>query len=132
MSSEPTNPQTQPQPERCESFEPGHNTHWIPITGKFRDKPEAQASVVHVEANKFTVTSMGRAWTFYFHRPDLLIKQIELNPTTFKHILGTSYVINVTDEERRWFHLSHNEPSPCHGREPKAIPYPFQKPEELF
>lgn len=132
MSSEPTIEQSAGDVEGCESFHPGHNTHWIPVLKKYPKHPRAEAVVAHVEGKQFTVTSMGRTWTYYFHDPETLIAVIANRPKGFKHVLGTSYITSEIATGHAWFNLSAEPLKPCQGKQPKIRPYPFQKPEELF
>ena len=97
----------------CHSYHSGHNTFWMAAMKYGREKPFAPAKVVHVEGQQFTVTSMGRAWTFYFHDPEIVKVFIARRPDGFKHVLGTSYVTGETAQGRAWFNMSKEPVGEC-------------------
>ena len=124
MSSEPRIDQSAGDVE-CYSYQAGHSTFWMAAMKYGREKPFAPAKVAHVDGQQFTVTSMGKAWTFFYHDPEALINFIAFHPDGFKHVLGTSYVTGETDQGLAWFNLSKEPVGPCNPYPPGVQkPYP--------
>jgi len=118
---------------KCVTYDFGHNTFWMAAMKYGREKSFAPATVVHVEGQQFTVTSMGRTWTFYFHDPEIVNKFIARAPDGFKHVLGTDYVTGETEQGRAWFNMSKEPLEPCPEKSPvMGILYPFQRTEENY
>ena len=113
---------------KCYSTHAGHNTFWMAAMKYGREKPFAPAKVVHVEGQQFTVTSMGRAWTYYFHDPEIVKSFIARRPDGFKHVLGAHYVTGETEHGRAWFNMSLEPVDECQTELlPDPRPYPNRR-----
>ena len=111
----------------CNTFESGHNTHWIPAIRKFVDSPRQSIRIQHIENNEFEVEFNGIKHRWYYHAPEVLASLIDRDPDNFTVVIGRKFVnYNFNGEGGiAWFNMSHEPIEKCPTDESDEELYAF-------
>jgi len=100
----------------CQSYWPGHNTHWIPAIRKYVSSPRQDVRIRHIEGNEFEVVFDGVTHRWFYHDPRVLVARIAADPDNFALVTGTSF-INYNWRNKAggvaWFYMAKDEMSDC-------------------
>jgi len=110
-------------PELCQSFWPGHVTHWIPVLRVYAETPRDPIQIEHLGGTAFRVLDLNTQEThiWHHHQPRRLARYLGEHPLNVVRVRGAEYVIVKHPDGGYWFNMSLTEINEC----------PAQKAEQM-
>lgn len=94
----------------CQSYRPGHATHWI-MANLYRSHPAIPAVVRDLRATAITLQLAGSTVVWHHHEPARVLDAMMLS--TAVAVIEPCTAIVVGRSSRHWFYCSTDELTPC-------------------